>query len=80
MQSLEKHHCRPTVYEWEYEKAHSHGSLTDDAYQMQHKLRLLWEKSLTVTLALPEGPSYKFDPEGQIWPKHRRVNQMASYR
>jgi hypothetical protein len=68
-------HYRPTVYEWEYEKDHSHGRLTDEGYHKQHELRLLWEKSLTAALALLKGSSYKFDPNDPMWPKHVRVNK-----
>jgi hypothetical protein len=66
---------RPTVWKWEYEELKSKGQISDDEYQEQHQLRLLWEQSLTASLAQPKSVSSTFDPDDQMWPKHVRVNK-----
>lgn len=66
---------RPTVWKWEYEELRSQGRISDDEYQKQHQLRLLWEQSLTASFTQPEGSSWTFDPDDQMWPKHVRVNK-----
>jgi hypothetical protein len=38
----------------------------------------LWEKSLTSSLAQPEGSAFKFDPDDQMWPKRERVAEAQT--
>jgi hypothetical protein len=66
---------RLTVWKWEYEEPKSKGRISDDEFQKQHKLRLLWEQSLRASLAQPEDSSWTFDPDDQKWPNHVRVNK-----
>jgi hypothetical protein len=69
---------RPTVWKWEYEELHSQSAIAEEEFQRQHEMRLLWQKSLTSSLAQPERPAFNFDPDDQMWPKHERAAEAQT--
>ncbi|KAH8789012.1 putative amidoligase enzyme-domain-containing protein [Hyaloscypha sp. PMI_1271] len=69
---------RPTVWKWEYEELHSQSAIAEEEFQRQDKMRLLWQKSLTSSLAQPEGSAFNFDPDDQMWSTHERVAEAQT--
>ncbi|PMD35581.1 hypothetical protein L207DRAFT_637921 [Hyaloscypha variabilis F] len=63
---------------WEYEQQWAQRRITDEEFQRQHEMRLLWEQSLNSALAQQDGSTFDFNPDDEMWPVRIPIERSAT--